>query len=195
MSVVIAMDGNYPDVSSGTISFENRRTGAKTIMELPKDVVNFVYGIRSITMDPGASATILPESFGKRLGIEKPKGDEEEYHVFSGVGGTNVCFHSPDPIIIGIGNGTEQLKRVILPFFLTMYAPSITSEARLLAQPEYHPYTEKTTRFISPPFRYVDDYTVKVRSPDDLFPPLNRRLKLEVDDNLRYTVLISEGVS
>jgi hypothetical protein len=45
MSIILAMDGNHPDISSGTVSFENTRTGAKILLYLPEDVINGVYGI------------------------------------------------------------------------------------------------------------------------------------------------------
>ena len=74
----------------------------------------------------------------------------------------------------------NKMERAIPPFFLTNYAPSITSEGSLLAQEE-QPHTEQVVDFISPPFQHSDDYTVKVSSPNRKFPPLSRRLKLEVD--------------
>ena len=58
-------------------------------------------------------------------------------------------------------------------------APSITSEGKLLSQ--YQPHTGKTSDFLCPPFEYQDDYTVEVCSPDEKFPTLRRRLRLEVD--------------
>ena len=142
MSVTLAMDGNYPDICSGSIIFLNTRTGDKVSLKMPKDVESGVYEISSVTMDTGASATIIPEIFGKRLGIERPAAGQREYYVFSGVGGTSLCFYSPDPVVVFVSDGTEQLEKIIMPFFLILYTPSITSEKRLLAQPEYQPYIE-----------------------------------------------------
>jgi len=181
MSVTLAMDGNYPDIYSGFITFLNTRTGAKVSLELPKDVEGGVYEISSVTVDTGASATIIPEKFGKRLGINRPAAGQKEYYVFSGVGGTSICFYSPEPIALSVSDGTENFEKLIMPFFLTAYSPSITSEGRLLASSEYQPYTEEVIHFISPPFQYCDKYTVKVHSPIEKFLPQNRRLKLDVD--------------
>jgi len=61
-TVIIQMDGNYPDISSGIVSFENMRTSASVKISAPKDLESGIYGIKSITMDPGAGYTILPES-------------------------------------------------------------------------------------------------------------------------------------
>jgi len=98
------------------------------------------------------------------------------------VGGMSVCFFSYEPLLVGIEdeNG-NKVSRTITPFFLTNYAPSVTSEGNLLSQEEHQPHTEQVIDFISPPFQYCDDYTVKVSSPDQKFPPQDRRLKLEVD--------------
>jgi hypothetical protein len=182
ITVILQMDGNYPDIYSGNVSFENAKTGTKVSIKTPDDLERGVYGIRSITMDTGAGYTILPESFAKFVDISRPTGKQADYYIFSGVGGTSVCFFSPNLLVIGIEdeNG-NRLERTIAPFFLTSYAPSITSEGRLLAREAYQPHTEKVIDFISPPFQYCDDYTVKVSSPSQKFPPQNRRLKLEVD--------------
>ena len=182
ITVILQMDGNYPDIYSGIVSFENAKTGSKVSIKAPSDLESGVYGIKSITMDTGAGYTILPESFAKFVDISRPTGKQAEYYIFSGVGGTSVCFFSPDLLVIGIEdeNG-NRLERTIAPFFLTSYAPSITSEGQLLAKSEYQPHTERVIDFISPPFQYCDDYTVKVSSPYQKFPPQDRRLKLEVD--------------
>ena len=182
VTVILQMDGNYPDIYSGIVSFENAKTGAKVSIKAPEDLERSVCGIKSITMDPGAGYTILPEGFAKFVDISRPTGKQAEYYIFSGVGGTSVCFFSPDLLVIGIEdeNG-NRLERTIAPFFLTSYAPSITSEGQLLAKSEYQPHTEQVIDFISPPFQYCDDYTVKVSSPSQKFSPQNRRLKLEVD--------------
>ena len=182
VTVILQMDGNYPDIYSGIVSFENPKTGAKVSIKTPEDLESGIYGIRSITMDTGAGYTILPESFAKLVDILKPTGDKAEYYIFSGVGGMSVCFLSPDFLIVGIEdeNG-NKVKEAITPFFLTHYAPSITCEGQLLASEEYQPHTEQIIDFISPPFQYCDDYTVKVSSPYQKFSPQNRRLRLEVD--------------
>ncbi|MCK4390537.1 MAG: hypothetical protein KAV83_09910 [Desulfobacterales bacterium] len=181
MSIILEMDGNYPDIFSGIVSFENARTGMKLTIELPKDVVSGIYGIRSITMDTGGAATILPENLAQRLDIRKPPDNHQMYYIFGGVGGMSVCYYSPDAVIVRIGDKMKQLEKNIFPFFLTFYAPSITSEGKLLARKEYQPHTSEILRFISPPFQHHDDYTVEVCSPDEIFLPKNRRLKLEVD--------------
>jgi len=182
ITVILQMDGNYPDIYSGIVSFENPKTGAKVSIKAPEDLESGVHGIKSITMDTGAGYTILPEGFAQLVDILKPTGDKAEYYIFSGVGGTSVCFLSLDFLIIGIEdeNG-NKVKEAITPFFLTSYAPSITCEGQFLASEEYQPYTEQIIDFISPPFQHCDDYTVKVFSPDQQFSPQNRRLKLEVD--------------
>lgn len=180
--VIIQMDENYPDISSGIVSFENTRTGTKISIKAPDDFLRGIYGIKSITMDSGAGYTILPESLATLLDISRPKGLENKYYIFSGVGGTSVCFFSSDPLLVGIEDEDgKSVERAIPPFFLTNYAPSITSEGQLLAQEEHQPHTEQVVDFISPPFQHCDDYTVKVSSPNRKFPPLSRRLKLEVD--------------
>jgi predicted aspartyl protease len=175
------MEGNYPNISSGIVSFENTRTGAKVSIRAA-DLKNGVYGIKSIVMDTGASYTILPESFAKLLDVSRPTGDKADYYIFSGVGGMSVSFLSLDLLLVGIEDEEgNQVGRKIMPFFLTNYAPSITSEGQLLASEEYQPHTEQIIDFISPPFQYCDDYTVKVFSPNQKFSPQNRRLSLEVD--------------
>ena len=181
-TVIIQMDGNYPDISSGIVSFENMRTSASVKISAPKDLFFGIYGIKSITMDSGAGYTILPESLALPLDISRPNSKENKYYIFSGVGGMSVCFFSYEPLLVGIEdeNG-NKVERTITPFFLTNYAPSVTSEGQLLAQEEYQPHTEQVIDFISPPFQYCDDYTVKVSSPLRKFPPQDRRLKLEVD--------------
>jgi len=180
-TIVIQMDGNYPDISSGIVSFENSKTGTK-ISVRPADLESGIYGIKSITMDSGAGYTILPEGFATLLDISRPEDFRASYYIFSGVGGTSVCFLSPDPLYLGIEYmpGNKVVKE-ITPFFLTNYAPSVTSEGNLLAQEEHQPATSQVIDFISPPFQYCDDYTVKVSSPLKKFPPQDRRLKLEVD--------------
>jgi len=181
-NVIIQMDGNYPDISSGIISFSNAKTGKSVSLKAPQDFLSGIYGVKSITMDSGAGYTILPENFATLLDISRPKGFKAECYIFSGVGGTSVCFLSPHPLLIGIEdeNG-NKVEKMITPFFLTNYAPSITSEGKLLAKEEHQPYTEQVIDFISPPFQYCDNYTVKVSSPLRKFPPQDRRLRLEVD--------------
>jgi len=181
-TVIIQMDGNYPDISSGIVSFENMRTSASVKISAPKDLESGIYGIKSITMDSGAGYTILPESLALPLDIYRPNEKENKYYIFSGVGGMSVCFFSHEPLLVGIEdeNG-NKVERTITPFFLTNYAPSVTSEGNLLAQGEHQPHTEQVIDFISPPFQYCDDYSVKVSSPLKKFSPQDRRLKLEVD--------------
>ncbi|MBM3235640.1 hypothetical protein FJZ31_05010 [Candidatus Poribacteria bacterium] len=82
------------------------------------------------------------------------------------------------------------MERPIYPFFLTKFAPSITSEGKLLSQEEYHPHTKKAVDFICPPFEYHDDYTLQVRSPNEEFVPLKRRLKLEVNVGLEMDYIL-----
>jgi len=173
------MDGIYPDISSGIISFENPRTGTEIKIKAPEDLQRGTYGIRSITMDPGAGGTILPERFAKELDLARPSREDKEYYVFTGVGGSSICFFSLEPIIIGVEDDKERLVRKIYPFFLVRYAPSITSEGRLLARSEHQPHTEEVIPFISPPFRYRSRYTVEVHSSREKFQ--DRRLQLEVD--------------
>ncbi len=182
ITVVIQMDGNYPNISSGIVSFENAKTGAKISIKAPEDLESGVYGIKSIVMDPGTGGTLFPESFAKLLDVSRPTGSQAEYYIFSGVGGMSVSFLSPDFLIVGIEdeNG-NKVKEAITPFFLTSYAPSITSEGQFLAKSENQPHTERVIELISPPFQYCGDYTVKVSSPYQKFSPQNRRLRLEVD--------------
>lgn len=181
MSVTLQMSGNYPSLSSGCVFFENVVTGARIPIRIPKDLEENTYGIRDITMDPGASFTIFPEDFARELAIKRPPGDAEEYWIFSGVGGTSLGFRSRVPIRVGVEDGKGKLSALVFPFCLVRYAPSITGEGQLLSRLEYQPYSEEVTRFISPPFRHQDDYTVEVISPDEKFPPWDRRLRLEVD--------------
>jgi len=61
ITVVIQMDGNYPNISSGIVSFENAKTGAKISIKAPEDLESGVYGIKSIVMDPGTGGTLFPE--------------------------------------------------------------------------------------------------------------------------------------
>jgi peptidyl-tRNA hydrolase len=93
--IIIKMEGNYPDISSGVIIFENANTGQKIRIKAPEDLRSGKYGIRSITLDTGAGATIFPASFAQRLGIGRPEGNHVGYYIFSGVGGTSLCFLIP----------------------------------------------------------------------------------------------------
>ena len=182
ITVILQMDGDYPNISSGIVSFENANTGTKISIRAA-DLAGGAHSIKSIVMDTGASYTTLPESFAKLVDISRPIGDRAKtYYIFSCVGGMSVCFFSPDPLVVGIEDESgNKVEKEIVPFFLTNYAPSITSEGQLLAGEEYQPHTEQVIDFISPPFQYCDDYTVKVFSPNQQFSPQNRRLKLEVD--------------
>jgi len=187
ITVVLQMDGNYPNISSGIVCFENTRTGAKVSIRAA-DLENGIHGIKSIVMDTGAGHTVLPVSFAKLIDVSRPTGDKTEYYIFSGVGGMSVSFLSSDLLLVGIEdeNG-NKVERTITPFFLTDYAPSITSEGQFLAKSEYQPHTEQVIDFVSPPFQYCDDYTVKVSSPGQKFTPQNRRLKLNGAD-FRFVV-------
>jgi len=181
IAVVLQMDGNYPNISSGIVCFENTRTGAKVSIRA-KDLKSGIHGLKHIVMDTGAGCTTLPESFALPLDVSRPTGDKADYYIFSGVGGKSVSFLSPDILLVRIEDEDgNQVERKIMPFFLTNYAPSVTSEGQLLASEEYQPHVERVIDFISPPFQYCDDYTVKVYSPKQKFSPQNRRLKLEVD--------------
>ena len=160
MAVTLQMSGNYPSITSGRVFFENTVTGAKVDMRIPRDVAENSYGIKDITMDPGASSTILPENFAKKINIERPLRGAEEYWIFSGVGGSSVGFRSRVPIRIGVEDSNDKLEALIFPFCLIRYAPSITSEGKRLSQLEYQPHTEEVLRFMSPPFQYQGDYTV-----------------------------------
>jgi len=177
MAVTLRMDQTYPDITSGVVSFKNLRTGTMVNIKAPEDLEEVTYGVRSITMDPGAIYTILPQSFATRLKVMKPSKDEDMYYIFSGVGGTSLCFYSLDPIVVRIEDGKDGVERIISPFFLTKYAPSITCEGRLLSRDQ--PHTEEIISFISPPFHYRSRYTVEVHSPRERFQ--SRRLQLEVD--------------
>jgi len=139
ITVVLQMDGNYPNISSGIVFFENTRTGAKVSIRA-KDLKIGVHSIKSIVMDTGASYTILPESFAKLLDVLRLTGDKAEYYIFSGVEGMSVSFLSPELLLVGIKDEDgSQVERKIMPFFLTNYAPSITCEGQLLASEEYQP--------------------------------------------------------
>lgn len=92
ISVVLQMEGNYPSISSGVVSFENTRTGSKVSIRA-KDLGSGIHDIKSIV-----------------IGIEDENGN--------------------------------KLERKIMRFFLTNYAPSITSEGRLLARKEHQPHTD-----------------------------------------------------
>jgi hypothetical protein len=75
VSVILKMDGAYPDISSGIISFTNGITGAEVRIKAPDDLKSRAYGLSSVTMDPGASATILPEHYPHgEDGIEAGRG-------------------------------------------------------------------------------------------------------------------------
>ena len=53
ITVILQMDGNYPSISSGTVSCENPETGAKVSIKAT-DLKSEVYGINNIVMDTGA---------------------------------------------------------------------------------------------------------------------------------------------
>ena len=102
LTVTLKMDEDYPDISSGLVSFENTRTSTSVSIKSPEDLESGLHGISSITMDTGAGCTIIPEKFAQIIDIERPKGKTKRYQIFSGVGGTSVCFLSSDLIMIGI---------------------------------------------------------------------------------------------
>lgn len=115
-SITLQIDGVYPDIVSGVISFQNGRTGTKVALRAPADLISGAYVIRSVTMDSGAGVTVLPTRFAERLDVERPLPKAEEYYIFGGVGGASVCFPSPDPLVIGIDDGKGRLARAIKPF-------------------------------------------------------------------------------
>ena len=171
--VTLQMERNYPNIYSGAVYFRNLRTGCELLISIPRDL-NF-YGISSITLDSGASYTVFPQSFASKLDVQKPLSDAERYYVFRGVGGLSIAFLSPDRITVGVQDDNSKLEISIFPFFLTEFAPSITSEGKLLSQERLQPYAENLAKFICPPFEYHDDYTVFVCSPDEEFPVSRRR--------------------
>lgn len=180
--VTLQMEGNYPNLSSGVVSFRNLRTRSEFLIQIPSHLKS--YGISSITLDSGASSTVFPESFAEKLDVQKPEADSERYYVFKGVGGLCIAFISLDRIMIGVQDSPNRVEKAVFPFFLTRFAPSITSDGKFLSQERLQPYPENLAQFICPSFEYQDDYTVFVHSPDEAFPLLNRRLKLEVDTGL-----------
>ena len=158
ITIVLRMDGNYPNISSGIVFFENPKTGAKVSIRA-KDLKSGIHSIKSIVMDTGASYSTLPESFAKLLDVPRPTGDKAEYYIFSGVGGMSVSFLSPELLLVGIKDEDgNQVERKIMPFFLTNYVrfaqwllreppPSITCEGQLLASEEYQPPYRPDYRF------------------------------------------------
>lgn len=182
MSVILQMEEGYPNISSGTICFENVRSGKAIAIKAPGDLKANSYGVKSIVMDSGAGYTVFPVGFADKVDVEPPSKGREDYYIFSGVGGTSVGFVSTDRILVRIEGNRGRVERTIYPFFLMKYAPSITSEGRLLTRPAYQPHTEEILPFVSPPFRYgMDTYVVEVCSPDKEFGPEGRRLELEVN--------------
>ena len=182
MPVILQMEEGYPNISSGAICFENVRTGKAVAIKAPGDLKANSYGVKSIVMDSGAGYTVFPVGFADKVDVESPLKGKEGYYIFSGVGGTSVGFVSTDRIIVRIEGNGGRMERTIYPFFLMKYAPSITSEGRLLTRPAYQPHTEEILPFASPPFRYGEDkYIVEVCSPDEEFGPERRRLELEVN--------------
>jgi hypothetical protein len=173
--VTLQMEGEYPSISSGVISFKNVETGAEVRIQAPNDLKALTYGISSIVIDSGASCTVFPENFAEKIDIQRPREDEERYYIFSGVGGASIAFSSLYTIIVRIEDEKGYLEGPVYPLFLTKFALSITSEGKLLSQ--YRPHTVKISDFLCPPFEYQDDYTVEVRSPDEMFPPFKKTIK------------------
>jgi len=171
--VTLQMEGNYPNIYSGTVYFRNLRAGIELLIQIPGNLK--YYGISNIILDSGASSTVFPENFAEKLDVRKPEADAEKYYVFSGVGGLCIAFISLDRILVGVQDSNNKLEKSIFPFFLTDFAPSITSEGKLLSQEQLQPYTENLAKFICPPFEYYDDYTVFICSPDEEFPVSRRR--------------------
>jgi len=175
--ITLQMDGNYPNICSGIISFKNIRTGAEVTIQTPKELGSF--DVSNIVIDSGASSTIFPGEFAERIDVRKPMEGEERYYIFSGVGGTCVGYISVDLILISIQDDKRKVEGAVHPFFLTQFAPSITNEGKLLSLAQ--PYRKRETDFLYPLLEYSDDYAAEVYSPYEEFPPLKRRLKLEVD--------------
>ena len=184
VKVTLQMKGNYPCIYSGIVYFRNIRTGTEVLIQAPNDLLAATYGVNSIVLDSGSACMAFPDNFAEKLSVKRPTKGEERYYIFSGVGGASIGFVSLDLIMVGVRDDKSKLEWPVLPFFLTRFAPSITCEGKLLSQEELQPYTGEVVDFICPPFEYHNDYMVEVRSPDVLFPPLKRRLKLEVNTGL-----------
>ena len=115
--VTLRMEGEYPSISSGIISFKNAETGVEVRIQAPNDLKALTYGISSIVMDSGASCTLFPENFAEKIDIQRPAENEERYYIFSGVGGANIAFISLNRIIVGVEDNGGKLERFIYPFF------------------------------------------------------------------------------
>lgn len=150
VTTTLKMDEGYPNISAGIVSFENTRTGTKVSIRAPENLESGIYGIQSVTMDTGAGCTILPEKFAQIIDIERPTGNMRRYQIFSGVGGTSVCFVSSDLIMIGIEDEEgNRIEKTTMPFILVKYAPSVTSEGQLLSA-HLSNTTQNTSSILSP---------------------------------------------
>ena len=58
-NVIIQMDGNYPDISSGIISFSNAKTGKFVSLKAPQDFLSGIYGVKSITMSSPTTKRLM----------------------------------------------------------------------------------------------------------------------------------------
>jgi len=147
------MRENYPCIYSGIVYFRNAETGAEVKIHSPIDLSADTYGVSSIVVDSGAACMAFPNSLAEKLDIQRPAEDEERYYIFSGVGGTSIGFVSSDEIIVGVEDDEgNRLETSVYPFFLTQFAPSITSEGKLLSQESLEPYTGKLVSFVCPPY-------------------------------------------
>lgn len=176
--VSLDMELGYPNLNSGWVSFENLRTGEEVNFKFPSDIEKNKAEISSITIDSGASLTLLPRSIVDRLGIPRPDEDEEAYTILRGCPGISVGFRSPDPIRIEIGDEDDSVGKEVFPLALEKTSPSVFTEPEVLQ--EYKPHSEMVIPFVSPSVS-GETYRVEIESPSQSWPQLERRLKLYVE--------------
>lgn len=128
MAITLQMAGIYPDISSGIITFRNPRTETEIKIKAPEDLQRDSYGIRSITMDPGAGGTILPERFIKKLDLQKPSKNDKEYYVFSGVGGSSMLPQSLAKASCFLAQSSSHIPK--RSFLLSLHLSAIVAATR-----------------------------------------------------------------
>ena len=74
--VTLQLEGNYPNIYSGTVYFRNLRAGIELLIQIPGNLK--YYGISNIILDSGASSTVFPENFAEKLDVRKPEADADK---------------------------------------------------------------------------------------------------------------------
>jgi hypothetical protein len=175
---------SYPNLTSGKIIFENVQDSNKKISADLSQILNEqIAGVSEITLDTGASLTMLPQHLAEVLGIPEPSKNELSCSLSMGVGSLILVYRSPTPIKLTLEN-EESISNIIRPCFDVCISLNIVAGRDLLMELGHH--CIKVRRWLSPGYSPKDDFTIEIMSPEDDFIhpalPIPRRLPLNVND-------------